>query len=241
MGKWKLKWLMLWLRRVLVFGLGVLTVWLIAFVIFRTKNQLSARGIRRRCHLRHCSLCDPSTRHPSRAAPPAERTRSELHNYLPLLQRTCCADLSGRSPLSKSEIGLPRLTRSAYAKPAQLPVHAWSAVPYSRASRRRTHCVGCTMTSGEFGQSPRLEVRAEKRLSVPLRSSAAKRTPRYGGCFHTSSHSRCTLPFLSSHKLNVSGNNPIGKLIMSRAPPSDMSLITQFTTCRPESNAIQAG
>jgi hypothetical protein len=39
MGEWKLKWLMLWLRRVLVFGLGVLTVWLIAFVIFRTTNQ----------------------------------------------------------------------------------------------------------------------------------------------------------------------------------------------------------
>jgi hypothetical protein len=34
-----LKWLVLWGRRLLVFGLGVLAVWLITFVIFRTTNQ----------------------------------------------------------------------------------------------------------------------------------------------------------------------------------------------------------
>jgi LssY C-terminus len=34
-----LNWLKLWLRRLLVFGLGVLTVWLIAFVLFHAANQ----------------------------------------------------------------------------------------------------------------------------------------------------------------------------------------------------------
>ncbi len=71
-------------------------------------------------------------------------------------------------------------------------------------------------------------------------SRSRKWTPTWLPCIHTISHSRSTLPVLSSHNLNLCGK-VIGVLIDRRAPVSDISLITHSIGCGLESSNNQAG